>query len=107
MLQYTQSAFSTTLPVRAHLSRKMSRTERVQYALAVIDGQRPLPRLTKATIARACGVSPSAVYHARSGQPRSTLASRLARAKPEELADIGRQLGSDWVWDKLIMAAMV
>lgn len=106
MLLYSESQRPSIL-VRAHLSRKMSRNERVQYALAVIDGQRPLPKLTKATIARACCVSPSAVYHARGGAKRPrTLASQLARAKPEELADIGRQLGAEWVWEKLVSPSM-
>jgi hypothetical protein len=105
MLLYSESQRPSIL-VRAHLSRKMSRTERVQYALAVIDGQRPLPKMTKATIARACGVSPSAVYHARGAKQPRTLASRLARAKSEELADIGRQLGAEWVWEKLVSPSM-
>jgi hypothetical protein len=68
MLQYTQSDFPTMPTVRARLSRSMTKRQRIDYALAVIDGQRPFPPITKAVVARACGVSPSSLYHARNGQ---------------------------------------
>ena len=48
---------------RAHNPlRATQKGQRVQYALAVIEGQRPFPKLSKAMIARACGVSPSSIY---------------------------------------------
>jgi hypothetical protein len=66
MLEYNKKEATTTPRVNGYASiRTMTKKERAQFALAIIEGRAALPNLNKEMIARACGVSLASVNRAR------------------------------------------
>jgi hypothetical protein len=80
MLDYTQSV-PPAIPKAGYVSiRTMTKRQRAQFALAIMEGRVSLPHLNREMIARACGVSVATVNRLKSGAKRRSLADRLATA---------------------------
>lgn len=83
------------------LARARTKKQRIGVALAIADAGGRIDGLSKGQIAKLCGCSTSTVAHGRkAGAP--TLAERLANVSHAELADIGHQLGAEWLWMNLV-----
>jgi hypothetical protein len=81
----------------------MTKRQRAQFALNIIEGRAPLPNFTNEMIARACGVSLASVNRLKSGAQHRPLADRLVKASAHGLsnADIERLIvavGPDRFW---------
>ncbi|MHC2292888.1 hypothetical protein [Bradyrhizobium barranii] len=104
MLQYNETVRTAiAAKTRRYVPiRSMTKRQRAQFALNIIEGRAPLANFTNEMIARACGVSIASVNRLKSGAQR-LFADRLMKASAHELsdADIERLIlavGPDRFW---------